>query len=453
MKYLFICNGNVARSQQAEVFFNALKNSEADVAQSAGVDVVVGKPIAPDVVEVMREIGYEMPGAVRKLVTEDMANNADKIISFKPLDELPEYLQARKIDIEFWNVPDPRHQSIEFHRKVRDDIKDRVTKLVNGSTYQNRINFSGDFDHLINRIADSYNLGNVSGHSVVEVGFEDFNVKISTENGEFLAKIFSKNRTADEIVRNVTNIELAIAGGVNHPELMLSDGHALYHDTDSGLKLVVMRFIAGKTFYDLSATPSSDDLALIAAEAVKINSIDYDPPYLFDSWAIPNMQWMFDKVKDHLTDEGRRLVEGAFDHYERIPLDELPKCYVHGDLIKTNLIKGDDGKIYVIDFSVANTYPRVQELAVMAANLLFDEKSGNTKPLTERVDTVIAAYMNAGGTLTDLEKEHVLNYALPAAAMEYMGSVNERVVGDTSDEIAYWEKLGLNGLREALSIQ
>lgn len=451
MKYLFICNGNVARSQQAEVFFNALKTSEADVTQSAGIDVVIGKPIAPDVVEVMREIGYEMPGAVRKFVTEDMANDADKIISFKSFDELPEYLQAREADIEFWDVPDPRHQSIQFHRKVRDDIKDRVAKLVGGSNYQERIDFTGDFNHLIHRIAGSYKLGDVSSHSVVEVGFEDFNVKISTESGDFLAKIFSKNRSADEIVRNVTNIELAIAGGVNHPELILSNSHALYHDTDSGLKMVVMRFIAGKTFYDLSTTPSADDLALIAAEAVKINRIDYDPPYLFDSWAIPNIQWMFDKVKDHLTDEGRRLVEGALDRYERIPLDELPKCYVHGDLIKTNLIKGDDGKIYVIDFSVANTYPRIQELAVMAANLLFDEKSGNTKPLIERVDAVIAAYMNAGGTLTDLERAHVFNYALPAAAMEYMGGVNERVVGDTSDEIAYWEKLGLNGLREALS--
>lgn len=450
MNYLFICNGNVARSQQAEAFFNALKTSESDTAQSAGVDVTIGKPIASDVIDVMKEIGYEMQGAIRKFVTEDMVNNADKILSFKPLDELPSYLQERKTDIEFWNVPDPRHQSIEFHRKVRDDIKARVTQLVNGSSYKNRINFRGDFNQLIERISASYKLGNVSGHSVVEVGFEDFNVKISTQQGDYLAKIFSKNRTSDEIIRNVTNIERAIAGGVNHPELMLCNGSALYSDVDSTLKMVVMRYIAGKTFYDLSLTPSDDDLAMIAAEAVKINKIDYSPPYLFDSWAIPNMQWMFDKVKDYLTDEGRKLVEGAFAHYERIPLDELPMCYVHGDLIKTNLIKGDDGKIYVIDFSVANTYPRIQELAVMAANLLFDEKSGSTKPLAERVYTVIAAYLSAGGALTSLEKEHVFNYALLAAAMEYMGSVNERIIGDTSDEIAYWEKLGLNGLREAL---
>lgn len=224
-------------------------------------------------------------------------------------------------------------------------------------------------------------------------------VYLTAESGDFLAKIFSKNRTADEIVRNVTNIELAIAGGVNHPELMLSDGHALYHDTDSGLKLVVMRFIAGKTFYDLSVTPCSDDLALIAAEAVKINRINYDPPYLFDSWAIPNMQWMFDKVKDHLTDEGRRLVEGAFDHYERIPLDELPKCYVHGDLIKTNLIKGDDGKIYVIDFSVANTYPRIQELAVMAANLGKRHTHDNAFNSIKTTANVIVVTVDSDGIL------------------------------------------------------
>lgn len=131
MDYLFICNSNVALSQQAEVFYNALKSSRSDRAQSAGVNVTVGNPIAPSVVEVMKGAGYDMSKAFRKVVTEDIVNSVDKIISFVPLGELPDFVGAREADIEFWDVSDPRHQSIEFHRKVRDDILKRVTKLVN----------------------------------------------------------------------------------------------------------------------------------------------------------------------------------------------------------------------------------------------------------------------------------------------------------------------------------
>ena len=129
MNYLFICNGNVARSQEAEVFFNQ-KKLEADTAQSAGINVKVGKPIDPLVVEVMKEVGFDVSHNERKFVNEDMASSADKIISFKPVEELPDYLQSRKEDIELWEVPDPQHQDIEFHRKVRDDIAARVLGLV-----------------------------------------------------------------------------------------------------------------------------------------------------------------------------------------------------------------------------------------------------------------------------------------------------------------------------------
>ncbi len=128
MKYLFICNGNVARSQEAEYFFNDL--SEDDTAQSAGINVKVGKPIDPLVLEVMQEVDYGMVGVFRKFLTQDMVKKADKIISFKPLGELPDYVQERGVDVEFWDVPDPQHQPVEFHRKVRDDIRNRVANLL-----------------------------------------------------------------------------------------------------------------------------------------------------------------------------------------------------------------------------------------------------------------------------------------------------------------------------------
>lgn len=128
MNYLFICNGNVARSQEAEYFFNDL--SEDDTAKSAGVNAKVGKPLDPLVLEVMQEVDYGMPSAYRKLVTEEMVDWAHKIISFMPLDELPDYIQKRKNDVEFWDVPDPQHKPVEFHRKVRDDILSRIENLL-----------------------------------------------------------------------------------------------------------------------------------------------------------------------------------------------------------------------------------------------------------------------------------------------------------------------------------
>ncbi len=127
MKVLFVCNGNVARSQEAEAFFNDM--SEDNIAASCGINVKVGKPIDPLVVEVMTEADYEMKKAVRKLINKEMVDNADLIVSFKPENELPEFLQ-NSVKIRFWQVNDPQHQDIGFHRRVRDEIKEKVISLI-----------------------------------------------------------------------------------------------------------------------------------------------------------------------------------------------------------------------------------------------------------------------------------------------------------------------------------
>jgi len=317
-------------------------------------------------------------------------------------------------------------------------------------SFRERLSFEGSLDDLFAQVASDLELGALIECSVIEVGFEDCNVKLLTGEGSYVAKVYSIKRTEPEINRNVEILNQALVAGINHPDIISHDGRILHTDVKSGLRMVVMKFINGKTFYDLSRVPDDNELSLIATEAVKINSIKYEPPYLFDSWAIPNMKWMYDKTRQSLSYEGRTLVESAFTFYDAIPIKDLPRCFVHGDLIKTNLIRGDDGRVYVIDFSVANLYPRIQELAVMAANLLFDENSDQVVPLKDRVERVTAAYLTAGGELTDLEKRYLFNYSLPGVAMEYMGSVNERLAGDESDEIVYWERLGFESLRQAL---
>lgn len=92
MKILFVCNGNVARSLEAELLFNALKADSQSLAISGGVNVKICKPIDPLVVEVMNEFGYDISNAHRKFVDKYMAKSADLVVSFKPKHELPEYV-------------------------------------------------------------------------------------------------------------------------------------------------------------------------------------------------------------------------------------------------------------------------------------------------------------------------------------------------------------------------
>lgn len=318
--------------------------------------------------------------------------------------------------------------------------------------FQDRIKYSGDLHALAENIVRDYGFGKVKSVEHVPIGFEDYNLKLRTKTGTYLVKIYAKTRWAEDILRNVEILKAVTKAGVNHPELFYDQTGSLLHiDTQTHLQMVVMKFIEGKTFYELGKAPTIDQLELIAREAVKINNADCHPAYIFDAWAIPNMQWMYQKVEKHLSPEGLELVTRAFNHFHAIPFDQLPKCFVHGDLTKANVILGKDHQIYIIDFSVANTYPRIQELAVMATNLLFEEKAKQTRPLRERLEEVMYSYLNAGGTLTKLERSSLFDYCLPGAAMEYMGSVNERVTGGDSEEIRHWENLGLQGLREALS--
>lgn len=127
MNVLFVCNGNVARSQEAEAFFNDL--SEDDIATSAGINVKVGKPIDPLVIQAMEEEGYSLNKAERKFWNEAMIAKSGLIVSFKPENELPPELRESG-KIRYWQVEDPQHQPIEFHRKIRDEVKSKVMALV-----------------------------------------------------------------------------------------------------------------------------------------------------------------------------------------------------------------------------------------------------------------------------------------------------------------------------------
>lgn len=311
-----------------------------------------------------------------------------------------------------------------------------------------RLNYQGDLAAVINSICKDYGIGTALSHTVISTGYEDCNVIIQTDQAKYMAKMFAKTRKPEDIARYAEVMKQVVAAGVNHPKLFSApDGQLIY--TNSGISLVLMQFIEGKTFYELDRLPTATELQAILTQAARINQIGYRPPLLFDSWAIPNISLMLEKVKQYVDPADLELVLQAKQRYEAIPVDSLPQAFVHGDLIKTNLVKADTGEIYVLDFSVANWYPRIQELAVIAANLLHSV--GGTTSLKERCDLVAKEYSQLN-FIIDLEYQYLYDYALAGAAMEFLGSHQEKFInGNDSDETEYWFRLGREGLRQALA--
>jgi len=317
-------------------------------------------------------------------------------------------------------------------------------------TPTDRLKYSGDLAPVIDRLCAAYGIGSPTSFSVIEVGYEDCNVIIETEKSKYLAKIFSKTRKPEEIVRYTGIMQKVVEAGVNHPELISTEeGKVLYADAKAnGILMVLTRFVEGKTFFELDRAPDRGELKAVLEQAARVNQIGYRPPYLFDSWAIPNIGSMFERVKKFIKPEDLELVRKVISRYDRIPVNSLPHCFVHGDFTKANVIKADNGSIYILDFSVANWYPRIQELAVITANLLYDK--GNSMSLQERSDLVAQEYEKFN-PLKPEEKTHLYSYALAGVAMEFMGSHQEKFInGNDTEETEYWFNLGRESLRKAL---
>jgi len=122
---IFACVHNAGRSQIAAGFFNARVNPTQARAVSAGTHPA--ESVHPQVVEAMREVGIDVSAARPTLLTADMIGRAERVITMGCGEDCP-YVPGVKV--EDWPLLDPKGQSIEQVRAIRDEIRSRVEQLL-----------------------------------------------------------------------------------------------------------------------------------------------------------------------------------------------------------------------------------------------------------------------------------------------------------------------------------
>lgn len=125
LKVIFACVHNAGRSQMAAAFFNQLADTQKAHAVSAGTEP--GLHVHPEVQAVMQEVGIDLSSAQPQKLTEDLARDAQLLITMGCGDKCPYVPGLRRDD---WPLKDPKGRPIEEVRVIRDEIKQRVQQLL-----------------------------------------------------------------------------------------------------------------------------------------------------------------------------------------------------------------------------------------------------------------------------------------------------------------------------------
>jgi len=125
-KALFVCVENAGRSQMAEAF---AKKYGSHKFESASAGNKPAERVNPIVIEAMKEKGIDISTNKPKLLTFQMANDADLIVTMGCNDQgiCPGPFFKETIE---WKLEDPKGKPIEKVRQIRDDIERNIIGLI-----------------------------------------------------------------------------------------------------------------------------------------------------------------------------------------------------------------------------------------------------------------------------------------------------------------------------------
>jgi protein-tyrosine-phosphatase len=123
---LFVCLHNAGRSQMSQALFDRAAAGR-HTSESAGSVADPAGQVHPQVVEVMDELGIDLSDRRPQRLTHELAERADVVVTMGCGDSCPYIPGRRYID---WDLADPKDQPVDAVREVRDDIAERVTRLL-----------------------------------------------------------------------------------------------------------------------------------------------------------------------------------------------------------------------------------------------------------------------------------------------------------------------------------
>lgn len=314
--------------------------------------------------------------------------------------------------------------------------------------FYNRIDEIDDINNLSKIVCHEYKIGDLIDTYVIEIGYEDFNAIITTSTGKYLMKVFRNLRTDEEAIQCINRSYIATQNSVKTPKIYKnSEGNivSIINYLNSRFRLSLIEYIDGKSFFDLNRKPTMDELMKIVDIGSNLNKIDYEPNFIYDTWAITSFCEEFEKKKQYLEEKYLNLIEPIYNRFKEFDYDKLPKAFVHGDMMSTNLMLDKNDDVWVIDFSVSNYTARLNEIVVICDDVALIPN--NKEESKRRIIKAFEEWCKKVGA-TEFERQSFQILFDVANAIKVLNTVYELATGNDSNET----KMHLNAGLFALSL-
>ena len=210
------------------------------------------------------------------------------------------------------------------------------------------------------------------------------------------------------------------------------------------LRFVIFEYINGKSFLDLEEMPNEAEIKEIVKQMATIHRAELKSDFIYDTWTITNFTKEFEAKGKYLDQQYYEKFKKLSNKLKKVDLSKLPHSFVHGDIISSNVIKDENGKLWIIDFAVSNYLPRIIDLVVTGDNLCLDPSSRENT--IKNFKLIISEYEKYN-KLTNYEKEIIPLFYDLGNAMGILQISSLKQSGDYSDEDEYWLKVSEQGLK------
>lgn len=310
--------------------------------------------------------------------------------------------------------------------------------------FNKRIGLNTDLKNISEQICSQYNLGGFISNELITIGYEDYNYYLTTTKGKYCVKIFNNIRTRQDIVNYLERIRVVANSQINAPKpLKINNDIVLELDYKKNhYDICVFEYIDGKNYFELNQKASKEIIKELAKQTAMINQLDIKPDFIYDSWAIINFEEEYKNKREYLSDKYKEEFDKLLTKFKCIDLDKLPKGFVHGDIISTNVMLDSTNKVWIIDFAVSNYLPRIIDLAVISCNMCLDNSSKENT--YENIALLVSEY-NKYTPLSEYELSAFRTFYKLANAMHILQTQYITKTDGDSAENKYWLNEGIVG--------